>query len=95
MDIHLSAEQQAFIREGIQSGRLKKPEDALGEAMSLWEERERRRVEILAAVRKSEDSLARGRGRTIASREQAGQLADDVRRRGMARLAVEEKTADG
>ena len=95
MEIHLSDEQQAFIREGIASGRLQKAEDAFGEAMSLWEERERRRIEILAAVQASEASLARGGGRTIASREQAAQLAEDVRRRGMDRLAAEKKTADG
>jgi Arc/MetJ-type ribon-helix-helix transcriptional regulator len=95
MEIHLSDEQQAFIREGIASGRLQKPEDAFGEAMSLWEERERRRIDILAAVQASEASLARGRGRRIASREQAAQLAEDVMRRGIDRLAAEKKTADG
>lgn len=89
MDVHLSADQQAFIREGIESGRLRKPEDAFEEAMSLWEERERRRMEILAAVDASEASLARGEGRRVTSREQVSRLADDINRRGMDRLAAE------
>jgi Arc/MetJ-type ribon-helix-helix transcriptional regulator len=88
MDVHLSADQQAFIREGIESGRLRKPEDAFEEAMSLWEERERRRMEILAAVDASEASLARGEGRRVTSRQQTSQLADDINRRGMDRLAA-------
>ena len=86
MELRLNADQEALIREGIESGRLRTPEDAFEEAMSLWEERERRRIEILAAVDASEASLARGEGRRITSREQAAQLAEDVRRRGIDRL---------
>ncbi len=86
MELHLSAEQQAFIREGIESGRLQKPEDAFEQAMSLWEERERRRMEICAAVKAAKVSLDRGAGLFIQSREQAAQLAEDVKRRGMERL---------
>jgi hypothetical protein len=89
MDLHLSADQQAFIREGIESGRLRTPEEAFEQAMSLWEERERRRLEILAAVEASESSLIRGGGRRITSREQVTQLAKDVKQRGMERLAAE------
>jgi hypothetical protein len=58
--------------------------------MSLWEERERRRLEILAAADRAEESLARGEGRTITSREEVTQIAADVKRRGMARLASEQ-----
>jgi len=89
MEVHLSADQQAFIREGIESGRLRNPEDAFEKAMLLWEERERRRMEILAAVDASEASLARGEGRRIASGEQAMQLAEGIRQRGVNRLAAE------
>ena len=89
MELHLSSDQQAFIREGIESGRLRNPEDAFEEAMSLWEERERRRMEILAAVDASEASLARGEGRRITSREQVSQLAEDIKLRGTSRLATE------
>jgi hypothetical protein len=54
----------------------------------LWEERERRRLEILAAVELSKASLSRGEGRIVTTREESGQLVSDVARRGMARLAA-------
>lgn len=55
----------------------------------MWEERERRRLEILAAVDQAEASLERGEGRRVTSPEQAKRLADDVRRRRLARLRAE------
>jgi hypothetical protein len=63
--------------------------------MALWEERERRRLEILAAVEEAEASLARGEGRIFTSREQVAELAADVKRRGRARLAAEHQTSRG
>jgi hypothetical protein len=57
--------------------------------MSLWEERERRRLEILAAVDQAEKSFARGEGRTITTHEEATKLAANIQRRGMARLAAD------
>jgi hypothetical protein len=58
--------------------------------MALWEERERRRLEILAAVDRAEASLARGEGRKIATHEELTQLAGDTKRRGLAQLAAEQ-----
>ena len=69
MELHLTSEQEAFIRQGIEAGRFQGKEDAVQEAMSLWEERERRRLEILAAVEQAEASLARGEGRRITTHE--------------------------
>jgi hypothetical protein len=62
------------------------------QALLLWEERERRRLEILAAVELSKASLARGEGRTVAAREESDQLVSDITRRGMARLAAEKNS---
>jgi Arc/MetJ-type ribon-helix-helix transcriptional regulator len=90
MEVHLTADQKAFIRHAIKTGRLHRTEDAVQEAMSLWEERERRRLEILMAVDQAEASLARGEGRSISSHEEVAQLAADIKRRGMARLASEQ-----
>jgi hypothetical protein len=59
------------------------------EALSLWEERERRRLQILANVDQAEASLERGAGRSINSREELSRHADDIKRRGQARLAAE------
>ncbi len=91
MEVHLTPDQEAFIREAIEAGRLGREEDAVREAMSLWEERERRRLEILAVVDQAEASLARGEGRRVTTREGATQLTDDIKRRGMARLSAEQK----
>jgi hypothetical protein len=56
------------------------------------EEHERRRAEILAAVDQAEASLTRGEGRRITTREETTQLADDIKRRGLARLNAEENS---
>ena len=51
MNVELTTEQQAFVRQGMESGRYSKEEDALRDALTLWETRERRRAELLSAVR--------------------------------------------
>jgi Arc/MetJ-type ribon-helix-helix transcriptional regulator len=78
-----------FIRQAIESGRLRREEDAVKEALSLWEERERTRAEILAAVDEAEASLARGEGRVI-TQESMRELAEQVKQRGRARLTAEQ-----
>jgi Arc/MetJ-type ribon-helix-helix transcriptional regulator len=92
MEVQLSPDQKAFVRQAIESGRLRREEDAVQEAFSLWEERERTRAETLAAVDDAESSLARGEGR-IVTRESMRELAEQVKRRGRARLAAEQQTA--
>jgi Arc/MetJ-type ribon-helix-helix transcriptional regulator len=81
------------LAEAIESGRYSREEDALREALSLWEERERTRAEILAAVDLAEASLARGEGRII-TEQSMRDLADEVKQRGLARLARETATPD-
>lgn len=49
MDVQPTPCRQALISDAIASGRLHRPEDAMQPALLLWEERERRRLEILAA----------------------------------------------
>ena len=90
MEVQLTDDQKAFVRQAVESGRYRREEDALREALSLWEIRERRRAEILAAVDQAEASFARGEGRRITTREQTAQLADEIKRRGLSRLTAEE-----
>jgi len=92
MEVDFTPGQQALISDAIASGRLHRPEEAMREALLLWEERERRRLEILAAVELSKAFLARGEGRTITTREESDQLVSDITRRGMARLAAEQNS---
>ncbi len=92
MDVHLTPDQEAFIRQAIESGRLRREEDAVQEALALWEERERTRAEILSAVDLAEASVGSGEGRTN-TQDSMRQLADEVKRRGRSRLNAEQSSA--
>jgi len=61
------------------------------EAMSLWEERGRKRAEFLATLDDAKASLARGEGRVI-TQESMRQIAQEVKERGRVRLARESST---
>jgi putative addiction module CopG family antidote len=88
MEVQLTPDQMAFVRQAIQSGRLHREEDAVREALALWEDRERTRAEILMAVDEAEASLARGEGRII-TQQSMRDLAAEVKQRGRDRLASE------
>jgi putative addiction module CopG family antidote len=92
MNVDLTPDQRAFIRRAIDEGRLEDEEEAIRQALALWEERERRRAEILAKLDEAEASLARGEGRPI-TEESMKALAEEVKRRGRARLAAERSTS--
>jgi putative addiction module CopG family antidote len=88
MEVHLTPDQKAFVRQAIESGRLHREEEAVREALSLWEERERKRAEFLATLEDAKASLAHGEGRVITERSMR-ELSDEVKQRGRARLAAE------
>ena len=92
MEVQLTVGQKAFVRQAIESGRLRHEEDAVKEALSLWEERERTRAEILAAVDEAEASLTRGEGRPI-TQDSMRALAESMKQSGRARLAAEQDTS--
>jgi len=62
VNVELTADQQAFVRKAIENGRFKREEEAVQEALTLWEERERRRLELIAMIDEADASLARGEG---------------------------------
>jgi Arc/MetJ-type ribon-helix-helix transcriptional regulator len=68
----LTADQRAFVQKAIESGRFTREEEAIEEALALWEERERRRLEIIAMVKEAEASLARGEGLEITEESMKG-----------------------
>lgn len=90
MEIKLNAEQKEFVRRAVETGRARKEEDAIKQALDLWIERERRREELLALIDAGEASLAAGHVRTIEAAS-AKQLAQEVHQRGMARLAAKRR----
>src|SRR5207237_784517 len=81
--------QKAVAPQAIESGRLQREEDAIQEALALWEARERSRAEILTAVDAAEASLAAGKGRVITDQSMR-ELAAEVKQHGRARLASEQ-----
>jgi Arc/MetJ-type ribon-helix-helix transcriptional regulator len=87
MEVRIVAtpEQEAFIREGIASGRFARAEDAAREALHLWEERQRRRTELLIELDAAEASFARGESRRVGP-ESITEFIAGVKRRGRTRL---------
>lgn len=88
MNVELTPDQRALVKRAIDSGRFTDEEQAVQEALALWEERERRRVEILAAIDEAEASLGKGEGRPI-TEESMKVLAEEIKERGRRRLAAE------
>ena len=88
MEVQFTPDQQAFVRQAIETGRVPNEEAAVRQALSLWEERERIRIEIIADVDVAEASIARGEGRVI-TQQSMRELAEEVKQRGRARLAAE------
>ena len=88
MEVQLSPDQAAFIRQAVASGRFAREEDAVREALAQWEERERRRAEFLASLDDAKASLARGEGRVI-TEQSMRELTNEVEQHGLARLASE------
>jgi putative addiction module CopG family antidote len=91
MEVRLTPDQEAFVRRAIQAGRFGRAEDAVEEALSLWEERERKRAEFLTTLDDVKASTARGEGRVI-TQHWMRDLAMDIKRCGRARLTSDQST---
>ena len=92
MDVELTADQRAFVQRGIAGGRFASERDAVIEALALWEERERRRMDLLVMLDEADASLAGGQGILI-TETSMNALADDVKQRGRRRLEQQQTTA--
>ena len=88
MEVQLTPDQKAFIERAIDSGRFGREEDAIREALALWEERERKRAALLATLDDAAASIDRGEGIPI-TQESMLELAREAKRRGLARLTAE------
>jgi putative addiction module CopG family antidote len=86
MEIELTPEQNSFIHLGIEQGRFRHVEDAVKDALALWETRERARIELLASLDVAEQSLDAGEGSSYTA-ETIHELARGVERQGMAKLS--------
>ena len=88
MNVELTPDQRAFVQKAIESGRFKHEEEAVEEALALWEERERRRLEILAMLDEADAELARGEGIPI-TEESMKALAEEIKENLRRRIAAE------
>ena len=79
MEVHFTPDQEAFVRQAIASGRYQTAEDAVRDAMTQWEEKERRRLELMAALDEAEADLEAGRYTDYTS-ETLPQLAVELKR---------------
>ncbi len=61
MQVELTPEQESFVQQAVETGRIQGPEDAVREALSLWADRERARVELRLAFGQAEADLREGR----------------------------------
>jgi Arc/MetJ-type ribon-helix-helix transcriptional regulator len=90
MQIELTAEQREFVRRAVETGRVRREEDAVQQALDLWVEREREREEILAAIDIAEAELARGE-EIVLTKESMRELVEDVKRRGRERVVAKKR----
>jgi Arc/MetJ-type ribon-helix-helix transcriptional regulator len=86
MQIELTPEQSSFVDLAVREGRLQRPEEAVQQAMMLWENRERARLELLSSLEIADSSIDAGEGE-IYTEADLHELVKSVRDRGMARLA--------
>jgi putative addiction module CopG family antidote len=86
MQVELTPAQSSFVDLGIQEGRFRDSEEAVKQALALWEKRERARFELLASLDLAEQSLDAGEGETYTG-ETLHELVESVETRGMAKLA--------
>jgi len=60
MEVQLTPDQEAFVRKAVANGRYPNAEAAVLDAMARWEEGERARLELLAAIDEAEADLGAG-----------------------------------
>jgi len=63
MEVHLTPDQQAFVQMAVKSGRYRNADDAVRDALTRWEEDERVRAEMVAALDDGAADLDAGRYR--------------------------------
>jgi Arc/MetJ-type ribon-helix-helix transcriptional regulator len=87
MLITLTPGQEALVRRAVETSRLSRAEDAVTEALLLWEEQERERAIFLESLEAERAAIGRGEGIAITP-ESMRALAEDVKRRGRERRST-------
>ena len=79
MEVRLTPEQEALVRQLVASGRYGTAEDAVKEALARLEEDERERAELVASFEQAEADLDAGLG-TIVTEENHREFAEELKR---------------
>ena len=87
MEIELTPEQSDFIRVGLDQGRYSRAEDAVQDALELWVNRERARLELLAEI-DAGDACPESDDIILESDEDIDAFVEGVKQRGRAKLAA-------
>jgi Arc/MetJ-type ribon-helix-helix transcriptional regulator len=88
MNVELTPDQRAFVQKAIETGRISREEEAVQEALALWEDRERRRLELLVMLDEADASFARGEGIPL-TEESVKVLVEEAKQRLRRRIEVE------
>jgi Arc/MetJ-type ribon-helix-helix transcriptional regulator len=86
MEVQFTPDQAAFVRQAIESGRLHHAEEAVQQALSLWETRERSRLDILSALDEAESDLQTGHYSDY-TEESLTRLAEELKHEARASLS--------
>ena len=92
MNVQLTPNQHNLVRQAIASGRLHDEQQAIQEALALWEDRELARAELITSLDEAEASIDRGEDIEITP-EAMRTLAEDIKQRGRARLAAKQPSS--
>jgi Arc/MetJ-type ribon-helix-helix transcriptional regulator len=87
MDVILTPDQERLIAEAVAAGRFRRGEDAVQEALALWERQENARQRFCESLDLAEASIAAGGGLPV-TEASMHELAEAVSRRGRERLAA-------
>lgn len=78
MEVNLTAQQQAFIEENLQSGRFASADEAVRAAVELLEQQEHELQLLRDAVDEADDDIANGRF-VVYTDDTLPQLLEDVK----------------
>jgi Arc/MetJ-type ribon-helix-helix transcriptional regulator len=87
MEIALTPDQQEFIQYGIEKGRFKNSREAVQQALAIWEEIERDRMELLLSLDEAETDIAAG-NYIECDEEGLKKLAEQIKQEGRMRRAA-------
>ncbi len=85
MEVVLTPSQESLVQQAVREGRVASREEAVCNALKLWEDEEIERRELIAMIAEADAEIERGDYIEINSQEELHELFEDVKRRGRER----------